>query len=94
MIQIADLAYYICFARNLSIYEDNNLLEAEIIRRGETIIRDHHLAMHQHDPPGHPQATPTGTSRTTNLKHWTRLTNGWVKVNCDANLQQIGRAHV
>lgn len=37
LIQIAGLVYYIWFARNLSIYEDKDLLEDEIIQRASEV---------------------------------------------------------
>lgn len=91
LIQIAGLVYYIWFACNLSIYEDKDLLEDEIIRRAERSIHDYQKARIATDTSSNTSlAAASVHQRSSKSSFWNSPENGWVKANCDANLQHHG----
>lgn len=91
LIQIAGIVYYIWFSRNLSIYEDKDLPEDEVIQRAERSIRDYQMARTGTDSTRINDITaPSTQQRSSNSGCWAPPESGWVKANCDANLQQHG----
>jgi hypothetical protein len=96
LIYIAAVLYAIWFARNQKVFEDKDTDDERVILSAAKSINEYQNATSSEDTNTQSRSNPRSTNlrqrnRPTNTKHWNKPNEGFIKINCDANLSREGR---
>jgi hypothetical protein len=96
LIYMAAVLYGIWFARNRKVFEDKDIEEERVILNAAKSINEYQNSTRSEDFKSH----NTRHSRSSNLRqrqrsttnnYWNKPNEGFIKINCDANLSREGR---
>jgi hypothetical protein len=89
----ASIAYNIWFARNKKIFEDKDISEDDTISKACQVVQEFkqaNLTNYNPDTDNQQAGKHTTSQNSNNKVRWTKPSTGFIKANCNVNLQQEG----